>query len=370
MLRPIHSALAPSALRAAAAAAQGGWGKRLAVLAAALLLPVLAQPGNLLALPGPARAPGAGLATRMAAEAALPFERPGMSFPGSAYFYLDDPIASPLVALPSADPHATGAEGGRVIGALVDVGAPAAPFFLPGTDVTRARAQECLAQAIWYEAASESEAGQRAVAQVVLNRVAHPAWPASVCAVVYQGAGRASGCQFTFTCDGSLARRPGGASWARAQRIAAEALSGSVYAPIGHATHYHALWVNPDWAATLDPIGTIGAHRFYRLRGKAGEKSAFTASYAGRESGPPALGAARLTRVQEETAAPHAVMASDPNSPQVPPPTALSLLAQAATQPKPGYGLAGMVRAEYARAGQWKTRPDQAPAASPVAAAE
>jgi spore germination cell wall hydrolase CwlJ-like protein len=339
------------------------------VLAVALLVPALALPGNLLALPGPALAPGAGLATREAAEAALPFERPGMSFPGSAYFYLADPVASPLVALPSADPLSLGAEDGRTLGALIDVGAPAAPFFLPGTGITRTRAQECLAQAIWYEAASESEAGQRAVAQVVLNRVAHPAWPASVCAVVYQGAGRASGCQFTFTCDGSLARRPGGASWARAQRIAAEALSGSVYAPIGHATHYHALWVNPDWAGALDPIGTIGAHRFYRLRGKAGEKSAFAAAYAGFESGPAIHAVAHLPALPE-TAVPRAVMADDPDPPPAQAPAALALGAQAAAIPKPGYGAAGMVRPEYARAGQWKTRPDEATPATPVGAAE
>lgn len=71
--------------------------------------------------------------------------------------------------------------------------------------------------------------------------------------------------------------------WTRAQAIAAEALMGNVYAPVGHATHYHTLWVNPYWAGSLDHVGTIGAHRFYRNRGRAGEKNAFTLAYSGTE---------------------------------------------------------------------------------------
>ncbi len=213
--------------------------KRLAVLLAAITVPAMAATGGVGELPGPAVESSAALATRQAAEAALPFERPGMSFPGSAYFYMADPAGTALVALPTDDPLATGAESGRALGALIDVGAAAKPFYMPGTGISHLRASECLAQAVWYEAASESEAGQRAVAQVVLNRVAHPSWPNSVCGVVYQGSERSTGCQFTFTCDGSLARRPSGMSWARAQRIADEALAGSVYAPVGLATHYH-----------------------------------------------------------------------------------------------------------------------------------
>lgn len=352
---------------AAAVPAKGVWRKRLAVLAAAIAVPALAAPGNLLALPGPAVEPSAALATRKAAEAALPFERPGMSFPGSAYFYMADPAGTALVALPEADPLSVGAEDGRELGALIDVGAPARPFFSPGVGLTHARAQECLAQAIWYEAASESEAGQRAVAQVVLNRVAHPSWPASVCGVVYQGSERKTGCQFTFTCDGSLARRPSGTSWARAQRIASDALAGSVYAPVGHATHYHTLWVNPYWAGTLDHIGTIGAHRFYRLRGGAGEKSAFSMAYAGIESGPAARaatpplpnadpGAARPVIAYDLGPAPARPVASKPAAAPV-----------TAAPPTPAYSGAGTVKAEYARAGQWKAQPS-APAPSPAPA--
>jgi hypothetical protein len=112
------------------------------------------------------------------------------------------------------------------------------------------RSLRCLAEAVYYEARSESEDGQRAVAQVVLNRVRSPAYPASVCGVVYQGPMRAGGgCQFTFTCDGSLAAAPSGESWLHARRIAALALAGSVYAPVGLATHYHTQQVVPTWSS-------------------------------------------------------------------------------------------------------------------------
>ena len=358
----------PAAFIASFAAAFGAgsvWRKRLAVLVAAMAVPALAAPGNLMALPGNAIEPSAALATRQAAAAALPFERPGMSFPGSAYFYMADPAGTALVALPTNDPLSVGAEDGRELGALIDVGAPAKPFFSAGVGLTHARAQECLAQAVWYEAASESEAGQRAVAQVVLNRVAHPSWPSSVCGVVYQGSERKTGCQFTFTCDGSLARRPSGASWARAQRIAAEALSGSVYAPVGLATHYHTLWVNPYWAGTLDHIGTIGAHRFYRLRGNAGEKSAFNAAYAGLESGPLARAVNAAASLPDVDAA-RPVISYD--IPETRPAAPVATAAANATAPgTPAYSGTGAVKAEYARAGQWKARP-ATPAAAPSAA--
>jgi spore germination cell wall hydrolase CwlJ-like protein len=119
------------------------------------------------------------------------------------------------------------------------------------TPIDQMRSLDCLAQAIYYEARSESEDGQRAVAQVVLNRLRHPTYPATVCGVVYQGSERSTGCQFTFTCDGSLALAPRGFSWDRARRIAAEALAGKVYAPVGHSTHYHTVAVLPYWASSL-----------------------------------------------------------------------------------------------------------------------
>lgn len=160
-----------------------------------------------------------------------------------------------------------------------------------GSDGMQARmtALECLASAIYYEAASESNEGQRAVAQVVLNRVRHPAYPHSVCGVVFQGAERATGCQFTFTCDGSLVRPRNPIAWSRATSVAAAALAGYVERSVGTATHYHTIWVVPYWQSSLTKIATVGAHIFYRWAGSSGHPSAFSAAYSGMEMLPEKL---------------------------------------------------------------------------------
>lgn len=159
----------------------------------------------------------------------------------------------------------------------------ASKFILKVDGDNRGRAVDCLAQAVYYEAASEGAEGQRAVAQVVLNRLRHPGYPSSICGVVYQGSERVMGCQFTFTCDGSLLRRPNLAMFAAAKRIAIEALAGRVFALVGHATNYHADYVLPYWAASLDKQVQVGRHIFYRLKGILGSSSAFGQRYAGRE---------------------------------------------------------------------------------------
>lgn len=146
-----------------------------------------------------------------------------------------------------------------------------------------ARALDCLTAAVYYEAATESLDGQRAVAQVVLNRVRHSAFPQSVCGVVFSGSTRRTGCQFTFTCDGALYRRPSAGGWARARIIAQAALSGQVYAPVGQATHYHTLWVAPYWSPSLVKVANIGAHTFYRWKGFTGAPGAFNRPYSGVE---------------------------------------------------------------------------------------
>ena len=159
------------------------------------------------------------------------------------------------------------------------------PFILPvKTGQERARAEECLTQAIYYEAGNEAGEGQEAVAQIILNRLRHPAYPKSVCGVVYQGAQRASGCQFSFTCDGSLTRKPAAEAWARSVFVARQALDGFVYRPVGSATHYHADYVFPYWAATLVKLRQIGAHIFYRMTGPAGKADAFDGRYEGGET--------------------------------------------------------------------------------------
>jgi len=128
----------------------------------------------------------------------------------------------------------------------------------------------------------------------VLNRVRHPAFPASVCGVVYEGSTRATGCQFTFTCDGSLYRGPDAAGWRRAYAIAEQALNGSVYAPVGYATHYHANYVVPVWAQTLSKNAIVGAHIFYRWAGGWGRPTAFEQHYSGHEANAVALRNAAL----------------------------------------------------------------------------
>jgi spore germination cell wall hydrolase CwlJ-like protein len=175
---------------------------------------------------------------------------------------------------------------------------PAArPFVFKGDKAARARSLECLTSAIYYEAGSQSDDGERAVAQVVLNRVRHPAFPASVCGVVYEGSTRSTGCQFTFTCDGSLYRQPDADGWKRAYRVAEAALSGFVYAPVGYATHYHADYIVPYWASTLAKNTVVGAHIFYRWTGGWGRPAAFVQAYAGREADARALRNAALAVV-------------------------------------------------------------------------
>src|SRR6476659_1404167 len=173
----------------------------------------------------------------------------------------------------------------------------AASFRFKGNDAARAQALNCLASAVYYEAGNQDADGERAVAQVVLNRVRHPAFPGTVCGVVYQGSTRPTGCQFTFTCDGSLNRQPDADGWRRATEIAAAALSGAVYAPVGWATHYHADYVVPYWASTLAKSDVVGAHLFYRWRGSWGQPDAFSQAYGGREPSAAGLRAAALAAV-------------------------------------------------------------------------
>ncbi|RDC60247.1 N-acetylmuramoyl-L-alanine amidase [Alteripontixanthobacter maritimus] len=266
-------------------------GRRLTALAVAIAVPAMASPADW-------RAPmiGANLSAKAAPVTPMPFETAGSSFPGSAFFYLADP---PRIDLSAARADLGTLDGARLsndynaasIPPLLSenatsaglVTAAARSFRQLGSGTDKARALQCLSLAIYYEAASESIDGQKAVAQVVLNRVSHPTYPGTVCGVVFQGSERRTGCQFSFTCDGSMARKAGRASWNRARGVAVQMLGGEVFKPVGTATHYHTTWVNPYWAPSLDFIRTIGAHRFYRWKGAAGRLAAFTGSYRGGE---------------------------------------------------------------------------------------
>jgi hypothetical protein len=315
-------------------------GRRLAVLAAAIAVPAVAAPVEW--SPPAAEAP--------AETAPMAFETPGESFPGSAFYYLDDlpnlrstadpgPADEVELALPhpSAGPFASG---------------PAArSLALAGSLADRARAERCLTMAVYYEAASEPDAGQRAVAQVVLNRVAHPAYPDTVCGVVFQGSERRTGCQFSFTCDGALARKPARMWWDRAAAVARAALAGAVYAPVGLATHYHTVQIHPYWADSLDHVGTIGAHRFYRWRGAAGLARAFTDSYRGGEpiaAPAPRRADAAASETDPLTLARAYEAAVAETSVAYPAPVPATVVGPPAS---------GQVREEYARSGQWLRQP-------------
>jgi spore germination cell wall hydrolase CwlJ-like protein len=128
---------------------------------------------------------------------------------------------------------------------------------------------ECLTEAVYFEARGESKAGQAAVAQVVMNRVNHPAFPKTVCGVVYQGA-KKRGCQFSFACDGRAERVAESAAWNRAQKVAARALAGVMVAEIGQATHFHTVQVHPSWAPRLRRTAQVGMHVFYKFNSRGG----------------------------------------------------------------------------------------------------
>ncbi|MEO0399384.1 MAG: cell wall hydrolase [Pseudomonadota bacterium] len=141
---------------------------------------------------------------------------------------------------------------------------------------TKAKAAEskCLAQAIYYEARSESRIGQLAVADVVLNRVASRAYPSTICGVVFQGSHRRTGCQFSFTCDGSMDARLNTRLWRQSELLAAAVLSGMRLPVSREATHYHANYVSPKWAAKMTPTAVIGKHKFYRFRTRRSQPAA------------------------------------------------------------------------------------------------
>lgn len=134
-----------------------------------------------------------------------------------------------------------------------------------GAAKVRKRADlDCLTDAVYYEARGESARGQAAVAQVVMNRVKHPAFPKTVCGVVFQGATRAQ-CQFSFACDGSMRRNRESAAWDRARAVAKRALAGAAGAEIGRATHFHTTAVSPFWAPRMSRVAQVGTHVFYKF---------------------------------------------------------------------------------------------------------
>src|ERR1700730_3078123 len=129
-----------------------------------------------------------------------------------------------------------------------------------------AKAEKCLADAVYFEARGEPFKGQQAVAQVVMNRVFSGYYPNDVCGVVYQNSGRHLACQFTFACEGKdLSKVDEPDMWEQAKRIAKDMLDGRIWlSEVGHATHYHAYWVHPSWVHEMTKLYKLGVHTFYR----------------------------------------------------------------------------------------------------------
>lgn len=128
--------------------------------------------------------------------------------------------------------------------------------------------QQCLSSGIYFEARGESARGQAAVAQVILNRVRNPAYPATVCGVVYQNEHWRNRCQFSFACDNIRDRINSKKNWKMAREIALAVTAGKIWLPeVGSSTHYHAVYVSPAWARSMEKVGRIGLHIFYRTYG-------------------------------------------------------------------------------------------------------
>ena len=128
--------------------------------------------------------------------------------------------------------------------------------------------QKCLAEGIYFEARGEDVKGQAAVAQVILNRVRNPAYPSTICGVVYQNRTWRNRCQFSFACDGTRPRVRSQEHYRVAREVAMAVTAGKVFIPeVGSATHYHATYVHPRWAGTMEKMKKIGLHIFYRTHG-------------------------------------------------------------------------------------------------------
>jgi Cell Wall Hydrolase len=230
--------------------------------------------------------------------------------PGSRY-----EVSANIGPMPTVEPlllkavdQATAKKANDAVALTASPIPPAKGFIFSGTPADYERAVDCLAATIFYEAGNETTAGQMAVVQVVLNRVRHPAYPKTVCGVVFQGQERRTGCQFSYTCDGSMARRPSPAAWSRFRGLSQAMLKGLVYPPVGLATHYHTDWVLPYWSAKLDKVRVEGTHLFFRYHGYWGTPAAFNGrvgrtepSFAKMASLSPAHGSAALAEAEPPT---------------------------------------------------------------------
>ena len=181
------------------------------------------------------------------------------------------PGAEPVPVARAVDPDikmaALEGDGGETLAKKDDsslLASPADRLKLIGKPL--AKAEKCLADAVYFEARGEPFKGQQAVAQVVMNRVFSGYYPNDVCGVVYQNSGRHLACQFTFACEGKdLSKVDEPDMWEQAKKIAKDMLDGKIWlSEVGHATHYHAYWVHPSWVHEMTKLYKLGVHTFYR----------------------------------------------------------------------------------------------------------
>ncbi|MET0588689.1 MAG: cell wall hydrolase [Novosphingobium sp.] len=285
---------------------------------------------------GAAGAPGPTLSSTLG----VPFSAPFTPRTPARLGYVRVPLPEPLVFAP------IGVEQARRLNSEIpfatSVGAAAKPFAFAGGTESRERATDCLASAMWYEAGDDPR-GQRAVGQVVLNRVRHPAFPASICGVVFQGSERKTGCQFTFTCDGAMQRIPSESALARARKEARAMLNGRVDTEVGLATHYHTDWVHPVWSGAMDKLAKVDTHLFFRWRGKWGGAGAMAKGYGGIEPDVPAL--ASLSSVHRAgssgpvTISPDFAAVAEPFAAAFPEPVKVALASAPAVKPSNQFAL-------------------------------
>lgn len=241
--------------------------------------------------------------------------------------------------------HKAEAANAPVLKASLDLGlmrdpsrtTPASPFDLKNRSASDL---DCLTQAVYYEARGETDSGQRAVAQVILNRVRHPAYPKTICNVVYQGAVKRTGCQFSFTCNGIMSNRVENWAWKRARNVAEDALDGYVMKPVGASTHFHVLSVSPDWAGRMQKTATIGNHAFYQFSSRSAQMLA-----AADQVRPSAAPAIEQVKEMAETPA-----ASPAPAPQASPSDALNHLRDSGKDGVKAIALTAQAKGEEAQA--------------------
>src|ERR1700730_11317223 len=187
---------------------------------------------------------------------------------GSLPAILDPGDKPQLASAPASAPtegSTTLAAKGEVTGEEGRPKSPAERLGIKGP--TLAKAEKCLADAIYFESRGETKQGATPVAQFVVNRAFSGFYPSDICGVVYQNANRYLACQFTFACEGKKLVVDEPDMWEQAKQISREMLDGRLWLDeIGKATHYHAYWVHPDWIREMRKINRIGVHTFYRPR--------------------------------------------------------------------------------------------------------